>query len=1185
VTIGLSFRREPQASAVRARLRLAAIKGTRSGVHILGFFDMDTVHTLTECRICKSRKIVPFIQVPSVAFPGTMARYCACDDCDTVMDDGNPLVHYTESCHSCELDDALRHYLEVGAGIDSMARVMVAIHSLERKRKSGGRPRFLDIGCAFGFSCSMAQFLNWEPTGVEPTQVGVLGAKMLGVPILPAYLENTDLTPGQFDYVYSSEVIEHVQDVDAFVATAARYLKPDGVLVLTTPNGQALRGLDAVEHEWHQSLYPGYHVNVFSPASLEMVLRRNGMSSVQIILDEGSSGRKRMFVFASRSAHLPSIPWNELDIKPFIRSYLEHLISGREKLQESDSLYCGSLYRLIELLVNSGAYAEADEAIAKLDEVLTREGKPPEKYGQVQAADLKEYLSQAPAFAGLYAYYKGSVYLNHRADYCGAEKWFRIGEHLCALEGRVDPGGMYLRQHWPEKCRFHVGLAMLYASRNREALREFDVLLADAGQLPEGMQDQLRWSKAIAHLQLGENVQAGRYFADTWLHRRFADTPRELLPLLHMTQVLAQAGENRDVKLQAIENRMRELLAAQEASQEVQQRIDQQVEAIHRQYKRLATCMRPLWRLGRPVAAYLFSWARTSRNCYRWLRRGMRSEWEIGGPAIGIPAGQSHVPPIEKPLRELLADHTIEQSFTGTQHGLSALGFKFSSYHRQLSSSLKLAIYDADGQRLREVTTSASRFCDNHMHYLRFPVIADSRGKTFQLRLTTPDAAPSNGVTLWTRPGAGEGLRLDGRPARNKELVFEPIYAASDAAPSPGTRDLLLICPDHLGQMRIGIGMRHWEIARALTARGLSVTLATPHPFDSDLKGDGFPLVHVDSNQSAIALAVGHRCVMIQGDILVRFPALRDSNLSIVVDMITPMHLENFERTPKEYEYARWLLTDALARGDFFVCGNERQRLHWLGMLAGLGRLPFHGKAEHPELRYLIDLVPFGIPDVPPVKNRPVLKGVRAGIGPDDFVVTWFGGIWDWLDPVPIVRAVGAAWKQDSRIKLFFSAYRCPNGSVSQMAQRVRGLADELGLLDRCVFFNDYPVPFDERADYLLETDAGILCQARNLETQMSARTRILDYLWADCPLLINDGDEWAQTIRQHGLGTVVAENKVEQWREAILDLCGDVESRVRMRANIARIKQRLRWRDCVEPLVQFVARCRSTEPAVRLAA
>jgi SAM-dependent methyltransferase/glycosyltransferase involved in cell wall biosynthesis len=1154
---------------------------------------MEMDRLIPQCRICKSSNVVPLVETPSLAYPGTVCRFFTCNDCETILEEWSQVVTYKESpalSQSDSADSALRFYVEVGAGIDFIARAIVCLNQIQAQR-GGERPRFLDIGSGVGFSCSMAEFQGWEAVGVEPSRMGVFGSQLLGVSIRNTYLEDADLPKGHFDYAYSSEVIEHVDDVDRFVATAAAYLKPDGILMLTTPNSQAARGGEAAEKEWLEVLAPGYHVNILSPASLEMVLRRNGMATVHIFLSEGTSGRKRMVALASRapSIPLPAASWQELNVGPFVRSYLQHLIAEREKAGQDDAVYRGALYRLVEQLINTSAYAEAEAAAAKLDQSLARDGMPIESYERVRADTLAQYLNQAPAFAGLYIYYKGLLCLNYQRDCDGAAQWFRIAQHLCTLEGTVEGSNpWYLRSTWPERCRFHRGLAFLYGGRKREALCEFDALLAEPHKLPDGVHDQLLWSKAVAHLQLGENVQAARYFADTWLHRRFLDSSHQLLPLLHMTMALAQAGDNGEAKLRAVEERVQEHLANHFArSQQAQQRIEGELEHLHHRLDAVAGHLRPFWRLARPVASSFLSLARKGRSGYRWLRRGARAGVRIARTAVGLPTAQAYVPPttpVETPLDELLAGHTIEQSFRCAQDDLSGLAIKFSTCHRDLTSSLHLAVCDSAGRRLREVRTSARCFRDNHLHCLTFPPLAESRGKEFTLQLTTPDAAAGNGVVLWTRPGPHSGLRFD-RRIHDDGLIFEPVYASSTAAAPGGQRDLLLVCPDRLGRIRIGLGMRHWEIARALTARGLSVTLATPHRFDADLRGDGFPLIHVASNQAMLGLAAGHRSVLIQGDILDQFPALRDSNVPLAVDMITPMHLENLERSPADYEHARKLLVEALMRGDFFVCGNERQRLHWLGMLAGLGRLPFQARTEHPELRRLIDLVPFGIPDAPAVKSRPVLKGVRAGIGPDDFVLTWFGGIWDWLEPLPIVRAVAAAWRQDARIKLFFSAYRRPDGVVPNAAQRVRDLAEQLGVLERCVFFNDYPVPFDERADYLLETDAGILCQASNLETQVAARTRVLDYLWADCPLLVNSGDEWAQDIGQRELGVVVEENRADLWTKAILELCRDADGRARMRANIARLKQQLRWTACVEPLVQFVARQRPAVPASQLAA
>jgi hypothetical protein len=125
------------------------------------------------------------------------------------------------------------------------------------------------------------------------------------------------------------------------------------------------------------------------------------------------------------------------------------------------------------------------------------------------------------------------------------------------------------------------------------------------------------------------------------------------------------------------------------------------------------------------------------------------------------------------------------------------------------------------------------------------------------------------------------------------------------------------------------------------------------------------------------------------------------------------------------------------------------------------------------------------------------------------------------------------------------------------------------------VFFSEFPVPFADRADYLLETDLGILCQARNLETQVAARTRLLDFIWAERPILINEGDEWSETIRRHNFGSVLETNDVPTWTQAMLHLASSPRERSVMSANIAKAKERFSWARCVEPIYQYVLRQR----------
>ena len=68
-------------------------------------------------------------------------------------------------------------------------------------------------------------------------------------------------------------------------------------------------------------------------------------------------------------------------------------------------------------------------------------------------------------------------------------------------------------------------------------------------------------------------------------------------------------------------------------------------------------------------------------------------------------------------------------------------------------------------------------------------------------------------------------------------------------------------------------------------------------------------------------------------------------------------------------------------------------------------------------------------------------------------------------------------------------------------------LSRGLGLYDRTVFFNTDWVPYGDRGSYFHEVQIGVSTHYENLETRFSFRTRILDYLWAELPIIATGGD------------------------------------------------------------------------------
>lgn len=144
----------------------------------------------------------------------------------------------------------------------------------------------LDVGCGAGLLCEPLARLGAQVTGVDAAPENVEAAKAhaarsgLAIDYLAGELAEQGL--GKFDLVTSMEVIEHVIDPAAFVSELASHLKPDGLLIMSTPNRTAASRLLLVEaaerlgqiprgtHDWHRFLTPEELTALLAEAGLEV---------------------------------------------------------------------------------------------------------------------------------------------------------------------------------------------------------------------------------------------------------------------------------------------------------------------------------------------------------------------------------------------------------------------------------------------------------------------------------------------------------------------------------------------------------------------------------------------------------------------------------------------------------------------------------------------------------------------------------------------------------------------------------------------------------------------------------------------------------------------------------------------------------------------------------------------------
>ncbi len=391
---------------------------------------------------------------------------------------------------------------------------------------------------------------------------------------------------------------------------------------------------------------------------------------------------------------------------------------------------------------------------------------------------------------------------------------------------------------------------------------------------------------------------------------------------------------------------------------------------------------------------------------------------------------------------------------------------------------------------------------------------------------------------------------------------------------------VLIVCGDRVGRSMAGPAIRCWEMGRVLAGAGNEVHLTVPAP--SDKESPDFS-IRVVTERSMADEERWADVIVIQGFVLTRYPVLAWTQKRLVVDLYDPFPIETLEmhsRRSLDYQNAQFwpTLSTLLVQtriGDLYLCASERQRDFWMGALLAANRLNPSTLSQDRTMRRLIDIAPFGISAADPrPSGTPAIKGVLPGIGVDARVAIWAGGVYNWFDPLTLLRAWPGVVDRIPEARLVFLGLRHPNPTnpKMEMAQRALDLAESLALRDRTVYFNTSWVPYDRRQDYLLEADLGISTHFEHLETRLSFRTRILDYIWAGLPIVATEGDSFAEWIERTGSGRVVRYEDRDGIVGAVTSLLGDQAQHLRAAERIRAERPSFTWERSLRPLVEYCA-------------
>jgi glycosyltransferase involved in cell wall biosynthesis len=313
-----------------------------------------------------------------------------------------------------------------------------------------------------------------------------------------------------------------------------------------------------------------------------------------------------------------------------------------------------------------------------------------------------------------------------------------------------------------------------------------------------------------------------------------------------------------------------------------------------------------------------------------------------------------------------------------------------------------------------------------------------------------------------------------------------------------------------------GPGFRMWSILKEL---GKEHSIHVLSLYESYHNRSPAPRVQTTPEGFQIE-SPSHRPPIIQGRIRAIAPDilylpwqctlfLGRANLKIptILDYVGPGLLEEFVahgRIPSELVR---LFLDSFGYGDLILTTTNRERYFLIGLITASERLSRVHYDRSDPLVAVVRMTPPSANDVPrPAPTR------SPG---DPITVLLAGAFLPWYDYTPLAQAVSALEPQlASKVNVLVVG---GNPRKPEMVDRVQKTLTA-GNNASCFKFVGL-VPFADRLRLYHQADVALSIGANSVEDELSARTRVVDYLGAGLPILSSGRDEYATEIIEAGAG------------------------------------------------------------------
>jgi glycosyltransferase involved in cell wall biosynthesis len=357
-------------------------------------------------------------------------------------------------------------------------------------------------------------------------------------------------------------------------------------------------------------------------------------------------------------------------------------------------------------------------------------------------------------------------------------------------------------------------------------------------------------------------------------------------------------------------------------------------------------------------------------------------------------------------------------------------------------------------------------------------------------------------------------------------------YAVVSTAPVP-----------YIDGIRVALhGLRAWGLANSVAESEKSTILLTPQP----LPEGG---VQQNSNLKLISYNRGEDLTFVRG--LARqivlfgqdwetckyflYPNREYPEPIVIIDALVPMSIEYLGQWPNNgspkmienyldnYKAIQNRNETIMSRADYLLFAGKNQEFYYQGTLASRGIFSPEDLLENRIINF-------------PHKMIASADSQDPHVTPENFVLCWFGGLYPWIAPSDLAETFQELLEKNDtyRISMIGPINKLVSDAepIQKYAKQLLTKIKNIESADRVDVFNW--VPYEEINDHLSKVSAVLSLNPLPIEAKLSWRTRSLDILKNNIPMLTDGIDQIGQILIDRSLALEIDTTDPESIAESI---------------------------------------------------